>query len=63
MKGLSHVLAILGGLLFAMAVAGRFYSLPTITMAGQSYAASTFLLLSIAVLLAALYLRPWPVTK
>jgi hypothetical protein len=46
-------------LLFAFAVVGRFYSLPTITVMGHSFIASTFLLVSIAVMAVAIILHLW----
>jgi hypothetical protein len=59
MKNLSHTLGVIGILLFALAVLGRFYSLPTITVMGHTFIASTFLLLSIAVMAIAIYVHLW----
>jgi hypothetical protein len=55
MNKVPEIAGVVGVLLFALAVVGRFYSLPTITLAGRSFAASTFLLLAITAFVVGIY--------
>lgn len=59
MRGISHGIG--GGalLLAAWAVVGRFHGPPTLSALGQTFAASSALILANTLLLAAILLRLW----
>lgn len=51
MKALSWILGLVGLVVVVLAVLGRFYHLPTITLMGQSHAAASVILVGNTILL------------